>query len=136
MESWKLYVIFCFSGCWFSGLRSRIPEFFKCPKIRCNFNLRGLLDLGSTSLEQNLKLKTLSYLLFIPIFYLLFGCPVANFWLLSGNSLTNLMLITTFGLLFIIQPKLQKIPSPDVRPVFPKCGNAPNTQNSCSLTLW
>ena len=74
-------VIFCFSGCWFSGLQT-----FQMPQIlkkRCKFTLRWLLDLGNTSLEQNLRLKTLGYLLFIPaIFYLLFGCPMANFSLL------------------------------------------------------
>ena len=32
-------------------------------------------------------------------------------------------------------PKLQKILSPDLHPIFPKCGNALNTQNSYSLTL-
>ena len=52
-------------------------------KKRCNFTLRWLLDLENTSLEQNLRLKTLDYLLFIPaIFYLLFDCSMDNFWLL------------------------------------------------------
>ena len=33
--------------------------------------------------QQNLRLKTLHYLFFIPaIFYRLFGCSMANFWLL------------------------------------------------------
>ena len=49
----------------------------------CNFTLRWLLDFGSTSLEQNLMLKTLDYLLFNPIiFHLFFSCPIASFWLL------------------------------------------------------
>ena len=58
-------------------------------KSRCNFTLRWLLGLGSTSLKQNLRLKTLGYLLFIPaiyFFYPLFGCPMANFWLLSSKQ--------------------------------------------------
>ena len=39
--------------------------------------------MGSTSLEQNVRLKTLNYLLFIPaIFHLLFGYSKAKFWLL------------------------------------------------------
>ena len=47
------------------------------------FTLRWFLDLENTSLEQNLWLKTLDYLLFITaIFYLLFDCSMGNFWLL------------------------------------------------------
>ena len=91
LESWVLHSIFCFSGCWVSGHELRIPEFFKCLKYwkTSNFTLRWLLDLGNTSLEQNLRLKTLGYLLFIPaiyFFYLLFGCPMANLWLLSSKQ--------------------------------------------------
>ena len=33
-------------------------------------------------------------------------------------------------------PKLQKLLYPDLNRVFPKCGDAPNTQNSYSFTLW
>ena len=33
-------------------------------------------------------------------------------------------------------PKLQKIVSPDMHPVFPNGENSPNTQNSCILILW
>ena len=80
----------------------------------------------------------------------------------QGNSLTHPMLITAFGLsifgpkvtkgvgyLHLIEfpvsfdqnaithlathPKFQKILSPDLHPIFTKCGNAPNTQNSYSL---
>ena len=52
-------------------------------KKGCNFILGWLLDLDNVSLEQNLGLKTLGYLLFIPaIFCLLFCWPMANFWLL------------------------------------------------------
>ena len=56
-------------------------------KNRCNITLTWLLDFGNTSLEQNLRLKTLVYLLFIPaFFYLLLVCPIANFWLLSRKQ--------------------------------------------------
>ena len=56
-------------------------------KNRCNFTIRWLLDLGNTSLEQNLKLKTLGYLLFIhAIFHLPFDCPMDNFCLLSRKK--------------------------------------------------
>ena len=44
--------------------------------------------MSNTSLEQNLRLKTLGYLLFIPAiycFYLLFGCFMANISLLSSK---------------------------------------------------
>ena len=92
MGSRTLKVIFCFSGCCFSELGLRISELFKCPKYlkRCNFTLRWLLDLENTSLEQNLRLKTLDYFLFIPaIFYLLFGCSMTNFWLLLRKPGVN-----------------------------------------------
>ena len=73
------FVIFCFSGCWVSGHEFRIPEFFKCLKYwkTCNFTLRWLLDLGNTSLGQNLRLKTLGYLLFIPAIYFFICCLAA-----------------------------------------------------------
>ena len=61
-------------------------------KKRFKFTLRWLLDLGNTSLEQNIGLKTLGYLLFIPaIFVLMFGCSMAKFWLLLIKK-------STFGL--------------------------------------
>ena len=106
------FVIFCFSGCWVSGHEFRIPEFFKCLKYwkTCNFTLRWLLDFDSTSLEQNLRLKTLVYLLFIPaiyFFYLLFGCSMANFWLLSNKqshspNVNHCIWVSVFG------PKLDR----------------------------
>ena len=129
---------FCFSGCWFS-------QFFKCLKYWKS-------DLSNTLLKQNLRLKTLGYLLFILLFsYLLFGCPMANFY--WGNTLTHPMLITAFWL-FLVQswlegieplhlnecpvsfdhnainhvathPKLQKIIFPGLHPVFTKCPQYP-----------
>ena len=51
----------------------------------------------------------------------LIQCPTG----FDHNALTHLA--TT--------PKLQKILSPDLHPIFTKCGNAPNTQNSYSLTM-
>ena len=53
-------------------------------KKRGKFTLRLLLDMGNTSLEENLRLKTLDYLLFIPAIFLclLLGHSMANFWLL------------------------------------------------------
>ena len=44
----------------------------------------------------------------------------------DGNGITHLA----------THPKLQKILSPHPHPNFPKRGNAPNTQNSYSSTLW
>ena len=54
-----------------AGLVEMSSEYwtFQMPQIqknRCNFILRWLIDLGNTSLEQNLRLKTLGYLRFIP----------------------------------------------------------------------
>ena len=130
---------------------------------RCNFALRWLAVLENTSLEQNLRLKTLGYLLFIPaIFYLLLVCPMANFWLLlrkqsQSSDVSHCFWVINFwskgdsdGLVtecpvefdhngithLATHPKLQKIFSPDLHPDFPICGNAPDTQNSYSLTLW
>ena len=83
---------FCFSDCWLSGIGFRIPEFFRCLKYWktnvYNFTIRWLLDLRDTSLEQNLRLKTLGYLLFIPsvCFYRLLGCPIANFLRKQSHS--------------------------------------------------
>ena len=69
-------------------------------KRRCNFSLRWLLDLGSTSLQQSLRLKTLDYLLFIPAIFLI--CCLAVPWLTFryywGNSLTRPMLTIASGL--------------------------------------
>ena len=62
------------------GLAYGIPESSKCPKIlksRCYFYLRRLLDLGSTSLKQNLILKTLSYLIFILSIFLIYCLAVS-----------------------------------------------------------
>ena len=164
MGSWTLKVIFCFSGCCFSGLGLRISELFKCPKYlkRCSFTLRWLLDFENTSLEQNLRLKTLDCFLFIlAIFYLLFGCFMTNFWLLLRKPGVNHCI---WAINFLIQrwfrgvgslllknclvgfddsdlnplihsPQIAEILSPDLHPVFPKCENTQNTQNSYSLTL-
>ena len=99
-------------------------------------------------------------------FYLLFGCPIAIFWLLlrkqshssdinhciwaieslvqrwlGGDGSLNLIECPVgfdrSGITHLAtHPKLQKILSPYLHPDFPKCGNSPNTQNSYSLTLW
>ena len=119
----------------------------------------------ASRLEQYLRLKTLGYLLFIPanFFYLLFGCPMANFRLLlniqyHSPNVNHCIWAISFwpragiggvGSLHHWVPselwshchntpnsKLHKILSPGLNPVFPKCGNAPNTQNRYSLTLW
>ena len=55
----------------------------------------------ASRLEQNLRLKTLGYLLFIPanFFYLLFGCYRAN-------VMKHPILITAFGL-SVFGPELE-----------------------------
>ena len=50
-------------------------------KKRCKFTLRWLLDLENSSLEQNENFGVICFLSLL-FFYLLFGCPMANFWLL------------------------------------------------------
>ena len=92
---------FMFSGWSVSGHEFRIPEFFKCLKYwkTYNFTLRWLVDLSNTSLEQNLRLKTLGYLLFIPAIYFFICCLAAScptFGCYRANSLTHPMLITAF----------------------------------------
>ena len=135
---------------------------FQILKTRQNFTLRWLLDLRNNSLWQNLRLSTLDYLFFIPaIFYLLFRCSVAIIegavsltwcWLLHlGYGFLVARRLEGIGPLLLTEcllgfdhsdithllshPKLQKVLFPDLHPVFPKCGNAPNAQNSYSLTL-
>ena len=81
---------------------------FQMPQLlekTCNFTLRWLLDMGNTSLEQNLRLKTLDYLLLsLLFFYLFLAAPWLTFGYYWGNSLTHLMIIA-FGLL-IFAPKV------------------------------
>ena len=108
IKDWTLQAILCFSGCWFSGLRSKIPWIFQMSQIlknRCNFTLRWLLDLGNTYLEQNLKLKTLGYLLFMLFFICCLAAPWQTFGYYWGNSHIHPMLITAFGL-WIFGPKM------------------------------
>ena len=57
----------------------RIPQTLK---EGCKFTLRWLRDLGNTSLEQNLRLNTLGYLLFI--LAILFTCCLDAQWLTFG----------------------------------------------------
>ena len=124
-------------------------------KKRRSFTLRRFLDLGNTSLEQNLGLKTLDYLLFIPAIYFIYlVAPWLTFGYYWVNSLTHVMLIIAFALSIFgtkvtrkgwisgfpggfdcndiihlpTHPKLQKKLSPDLHPIFPKCGNASNIQ--------
>ena len=81
-------------------------------KKRCNFTFRWLPDLGNTS-EQNLKLKTLGYLLFISaILYLLFDCPMANFWLLLTKQSISWCWSLHLGYQYLVQRWLRGIGSP------------------------
>ena len=68
--------IFCFSGCWFNGLELRISELFKYPKILKE--RPGKHFFRAKSKTENFGLFALypGYL-----FYVLFGCPMTNFWL-------------------------------------------------------
>ena len=130
-------IIFNFSDCWVSGLEFRILEFLKCLKYlknRCNFTIRWLLDLGNTSLEQTLRLKTLGYLLFIPaiffFFYVLSGCPMANFWLLLSKQSYSPNVNHCIGYQFLAQnwterswvSKPNRVPSE----LWSQCHNTPN----------
>ena len=95
----RLFFVFLVDGLVDLGWESLTFLMPQILKKRCNFTLRLLLDLGNTSLEQNLRLETLDCLLFIPaIFYLLFGCSMVNFWLLLRKQSHSLMLIIASGL--------------------------------------
>ena len=80
-------------------------------KDRFNFTLRWLLDLGNTFLEQNLKLKTLGYLLFIASIFL------SAVWLPNDQILTvieEIVLLIQFyslhlGYLFLAQRWLRGV---------------------------
>ena len=74
-------------------------------KKKCNFTLSWLLDFGNTSLEQNLRLKTVKNkkqnlrlivcsLSLIVCFFSCFTAPWLIFGSYSGNSLTHLMSLT------------------------------------------
>ena len=68
---------------------------------RCNFTLWWLLDLGNTSIEQNLRMKTCCF------FISCLAAPWLTFGYYWGNSLTHLMLIIVFGLSIFI-PKVTR----------------------------
>ena len=132
-------------------------------KRRCKFTLRWLLDLENSSLEQN---ENLGLFAFHPCYFFIccLGAPWLTFGCYWGNSLTHLMLITTFGL-SIFGPKgtwqgwvsTNWVPSgfwwqwhnplshsdqivektlPTPAPRFSKMWNVPNTQNNYNLTLY
>ena len=78
-------------------------------KKRCKFTLRWLLDLGNTSVEQNLRLETLGYLLFIPAIFCVccLYVPWLTFCCHWEKSVLHLMLITASGL-SIFGPKVTR----------------------------
>ena len=122
--------------------------------------------MGNTSLEQNIRLKNFLRAKYKAelFLYLLLGWSMANVWLLlrkqshscddhciwainfcskvtrrgwvstpnwvpSGPDYNDITHLPT-------HPKLHKILPSDLNSIFPKCGNAHNTQNCYSLTLW
>ena len=115
--------------------------------------------LSAKSKAENFGLITLysSYL----FFYLLLGCFMANFWLLSSKqshspNVNHCIWAISFwsraemegvGSLHLsecpvsfdhkaITPQIAGNTLPRFKPSFPKCENAPNTQNRYNLTLW
>ena len=97
MRIWVLKIIFAF-------LAAGLVDFSNASNTENQMQLyiTWLLDLSNTSLEQDLRLKTLAYLLFILLFsYLLFGCPMNNFWLLlrkhSHSPNVNHCILVIFG---------------------------------------
>ena len=114
--------------------------------------------LRSKSKAENFGLFTLYFSYF---YYLLFGCPTANFWLLSSKqshspNVNHCIWAISFwsraemegvGSLHLsecpvsfdhkaITPQIAGNTLPRFKPSFPKCENAPNTQNRYNLTLW
>ena len=102
--------------------------------------------LGQHLLRAKSKAENFRLFARYPCYFFFICCltaPWPTFEYYKGNSITRPMLITAFGQ-SIFCPKvtggwvgsLYLVECPDLHPVFLKCGNARNTQNSYSLTLW
>ena len=104
--------------------------------------------LGQQFLRAKSKAENFGLIDLYPCFFcIMFGYPMA-IWLLSRkqshppNFSHCIWAIVLWpkgdgeGLGLYTQRKLKKALSPDLHPVFEKCGNAPNTQNNYRLTLW
>ena len=99
VKHFRLFFVFLAAG--LVDLDSKSLDFSNAPDTEKHTdNLRWSLDLGSTSLEQSLRLKTLGYLPFIPAIFSI--CCLAAQWptfdCYQGNSLIHPMLITVSGL--------------------------------------
>ena len=119
--------------------------------------------LGKHLLRVKSKAKNFALFALYPCYF--FVCCLAAPWLTFDQSLIHLMLIIVFGLRILVQrllggvgshllircpvgfdhndithlptcSKLQKILSPDLHLISPKCGNAANNQSSYSFTLY
>ena len=76
----EYFRVFLLSGCWVSGHEFRIPEFFRCSNTEKQMYLYPKM---ASRLEQNQRLKTLGYLLFLKF---LSAVWLPNFWLLSSRQ--------------------------------------------------
>ena len=97
VEHFRLFFVFLNAG--LVDLDSESLNFSNAPDTEKHTdNLRWLLDLGSTSLEQSLRLKTLVICPLSPLFFLSAVWQWPTFDCYPGNSLIHLMLNTAFGL--------------------------------------
>ena len=132
-------------------------------KKRCNPKMAS--SHGKHLLTAKSKAENFGLLALYPCYFFIccLAAPWLIFGYFWGNSLTHLMLIIASGLSIFgpkvtrrgwvstpewavsfdhngmthlpTHPKLQKLLSPDLHPLFTKCGNPSNTENSYSLTL-
>ena len=78
VKHFRLFFVFLAAG--LVDLDSKSLDFSNAPDTEKHTdNLRWSLDLGSTSLEQSLRLKTLGYLPFIPAIFSICCLAMANF---------------------------------------------------------
>ena len=75
VNHFRLFFVFLVVGLVDLGWESLKLSIAHIMKKRCNFTLRWLLNLRNTSLEQNIRLKTLGYLLFIPAIFFICCFP-------------------------------------------------------------
>ena len=104
VEQFTLFSTFLPAG--LVDMSSESPNFSNASNIEKQMYLYSKM---ASRLEQNLRLKILSYLLFIPansFFICCLAAPWPNFSCYRANSITHPILITAFGL-SVFGPELE-----------------------------
>ena len=106
-------------------------------KNRCSFTLRLLLGLGNASLEQNLRPRTLGYLLFIPA---IFFSPACWSWLPHGQLLAIIEKTVSLTRCWLLRSSYQSLARRWPGATQQRCIHAPSWVPSGvwagSLTIW